>query len=333
MFAIGTAAPTTLEFNLAGGVISAAAITINNVNQTLEVGPLGTLSIGATQNVTNGTILMAGGTLTDASGVSLGNGTSNGSLSGFGTVAANLTRSGSGTADTITAIGGNLTLSSAIGSNSGLVFAIGSTDVSALQLSADPGDGNTFTFLGSHGELALTGTAASGFDDSILGLDVAGTLTPTNLVHILGETVTVASGQIGLGTTGTVTLSDGAVMHLSGITNASGLWFVNTAPDSSGTGTEVFLSTGLLRGGHTYFDRHRRTGHREPVTRGHRSDAVGWTTERTARHLGRPSAYRSDQASTTGNRGAGARPARRHRRQNAAHRSAAVAGSCDLRGR
>ena len=55
--------------------------------------------------------------------------------------------------------------------------------------------------------------------------------------------VTVTSGQIGTGTTGTVTLSDGAVLHLSGITNASGAWFVNTAPDSSGTGTEVFLST------------------------------------------------------------------------------------------
>jgi hypothetical protein len=244
VFAIGTAAPTTLEFNLAGGVISAAAITINNVNQTLEVGPLGTLSIGATQNVTNGTIVMGGGKLTDASGVSLGNGTSSGSLSGFGTVAANLTRSGSGTADTITAIGGNLTLSSAIGSNSGLVFAIGPTAASALQLSADPGDGKAFTFLGSAGELALTGTAASGFDDSIVGLDVAGTLTPTNLVHILGDkTVTVASGQIGFSTTGTVTLSDGAVLHLSGITNTSGPWFVNTAPDGSGTGTEVFLST------------------------------------------------------------------------------------------
>ena len=60
VFAIGTAAPTTLEFNLAGGVISPTAITINNVNQTLEIGPLGSLSIGATQNVTNGTILMAG---------------------------------------------------------------------------------------------------------------------------------------------------------------------------------------------------------------------------------------------------------------------------------
>ena len=91
IFAIGTAAPSTLEFNLAGGVLSSTAITIGNVNQTLEIGPLGSLVISATQNVTNGTILMAGGTLTDTSGLSFGTKTSNGSLTGFGTVTGALT--------------------------------------------------------------------------------------------------------------------------------------------------------------------------------------------------------------------------------------------------
>src|SRR5678816_3269038 len=113
--------------------------------------------------------------------------------------------------------------------------------ISALQLNADPGDGNTFTFLGSDGELALASSAASGFDNSIFGLDVSSTLTSTGLVHILGETVTVTSGQIGSGTTGTVTLSDGAVLHLSSITGSSGNWFVQTASDGAG-GTDVFLS-------------------------------------------------------------------------------------------
>ena len=64
MFAIGTAAPSTLEFDLEGGVVATTAIIINNVNQTLEIGPSGSLSMGATENVTNGTILMAGGKLT-----------------------------------------------------------------------------------------------------------------------------------------------------------------------------------------------------------------------------------------------------------------------------
>ena len=72
VFAIGTFAPSTLEFDMGGGVVTPGAITINNVNQTLEVGPTGTVALGATQNVTNGTILMAGGTLTDISGISFG---------------------------------------------------------------------------------------------------------------------------------------------------------------------------------------------------------------------------------------------------------------------
>ncbi len=61
VFRIGTAAPSTLEFDLAGGVETTAAITINNANQTLEIGPSGELTIGAAQNVSKGTILMAGG--------------------------------------------------------------------------------------------------------------------------------------------------------------------------------------------------------------------------------------------------------------------------------
>ena len=139
MFAIGTAAPTTLELDLAGGVVTPTAITIDNVNQTLEIGPLGALVVDATQNVTNGTILMAGGLLTDTLGISFGAAALSGSLSGFGTVTGPLTRSGSGTANTITAIDGNLTLTTAIGSNSGLVFTIGSTAGSTLQLDADAG--------------------------------------------------------------------------------------------------------------------------------------------------------------------------------------------------
>ena len=195
VFAIGTVAPTTLEFDLGGGAIMPGAITINNVNQTLEIGPSGILSIGATQNVTNGTILMAGGTLTDLSGISFGTNSSRGSLSGFGTVTGALTSSGTATANTITASDGNLTLNTAIGFNSGLLFTIGSTALSALELDSAPGAGNSFTFEGSAGALALTGSAARGFDDTIVGLNVGSTLTPTNLVDMLGDpTVTVELG-------------------------------------------------------------------------------------------------------------------------------------------
>ena len=121
VFSIGTAAPSTLEFDLGGGVVTPGAITINNVNQTLEVGPSGTVALGAAQNVTNGTILMAGGTLTDISGISFGTNSSRGSLSGFGTVTGALTSSGTATANTV-ADDGNLVLSTAIGFNSGLLL-------------------------------------------------------------------------------------------------------------------------------------------------------------------------------------------------------------------
>jgi hypothetical protein len=92
--------------------------------------------------------------------------------------------------------------------------------------------------------LALTGSAARGFDDTIVGLNVGSTLTPTNLVDMLGDpTITVTSGQLGFGDAGTVILSDGAVLNLTGITNGSGnIWHVLTTPDKAGTGTEVFLS-------------------------------------------------------------------------------------------
>ena len=239
LFTIGTAAPSTLEFNLAGGVTT-GAITIGDVDQTLEVGPLGGLSLSATQNVTNGAILMDGGTLTDSSGISFGTKTSTGSLSGFGTITGALTRSGTGTTNTITASGGSLALGTGIGSNSGLVFDIGNSAASELRLNVVPGTGNIFTFLGSAGDLALAGSAT--FNDGVAGLNVGSSATPTNFVDILGTSgVTVTSGQTGIGTSGAVTLSNGAQLTLTGITNASGAWQVLTAPDSAGTGTEVFL--------------------------------------------------------------------------------------------
>jgi hypothetical protein len=134
-------------------------------------------------------------------------------------------------------------LTDAIARDSGLEFAISGAATSVLQLDPAPNPLNTFTFLGSAGELDLTTKAASKFAETIVGLNVASTLAPTNFVHILGDpTVTVTSGP-GSGTGGTVTLSDGAVLVLNDITNASGTWFAHTAPDSGGTGTEVFLSS------------------------------------------------------------------------------------------
>jgi len=196
-FAIGTVAPSTLEFNLAGGVITPNAITINNVNQTLEIGPLGALVIQATQNVTNGTILMAGGHLTDASGLSLGNGASNGSLSGFGTVAANLTRSGSGTADTITASGGNLDLTGTFGA--GLVAAISAGSTSTLKFD------NAAT---SNAAIAITSA------NQTLEIGSAGELT-------IGATQNVTLGTIKLDGGTIIDLGLGGISFGNGSNNGS----------------------------------------------------------------------------------------------------------------
>ena len=239
--AISAGSASTLKFDNAA--TSNAAISITSANQTLEIGSAGELTIGAAQNVTHGTIKLDGGTIIDLGigGISFGTGASSGSLSGFGVVATDrLTRSGSGTADIITATGGKLTLFTTIGANSGLVFDIDNSPVSSLQLDIAPGTGNTFTFLGSAGNLALPGFETDNV--SVAGLNVGLTTRPTNFIDILGTNVTVTSGQTGTGDTGIVTLSDGDTFSLTGITNASAPWHVLTTSDGAG-GTDVFLST------------------------------------------------------------------------------------------
>ena len=240
--AISAGSASTLKFDNAA--TSNAAIAITSVNQTLEIGSAGELTIGAAQNVTRGTIKLDGGTIIDLGlgGISFGTGASSGSLSGFGVVVADqLTRSGSGTADTITATGGKLTLFTTIGANSGLVFDIGNSPVSSLQLDIAPGTGNTFTFLGSAGNLALPGFETDNV--TVAGLNVGGSaIIPTNFIDILGTKVTVTSGQTGTGDSGIVTLSNGDTFNLTGITNASAPWHVLTTSDGAG-GTDVFLST------------------------------------------------------------------------------------------
>ena len=79
---------------------AASAISINNANQTLEIGASGALTISAAESITNGKIQLDGGTLTDASGVTIGAGAL---LTGYGTAGA-VTLSGG----TVTQTGGTL---------------------------------------------------------------------------------------------------------------------------------------------------------------------------------------------------------------------------------
>ena len=63
---IDTTAGSTL--NILGTATSAAAITINDANQKLEIGPAGSLTIGAAESITNGTIQLDGLTSTLTAG-------------------------------------------------------------------------------------------------------------------------------------------------------------------------------------------------------------------------------------------------------------------------
>ena len=126
-----TSGTSLLQLDLEGGVTSAAPISMTSNSQTLQVSK-GNLTINGAQNVSSANIVMAGGTITDTSGITLGGtpNTANGTISGFGTVAADLSRSGTGSADTVTASGGTLDLTGTFGA--GLVAKIDSTKASSV---------------------------------------------------------------------------------------------------------------------------------------------------------------------------------------------------------
>src|SRR5260370_24142559 len=70
-------------------------------------------------------------------------------------------------------------------------------------------------------------------------MNVGAVGTVTDFVDIKSHTVTIGS-ETGHGTTsGTITLSDGAVLNLTNLTSAT--WFAHVASDSAG-GTDVFVT-------------------------------------------------------------------------------------------
>src|SRR5262249_57830565 len=82
------------------GTASSGAISISSANQTLEIGASGSLTLSAAESITNGTIRLDGGTLTDSSGVTIGSGAT---LTGTGTAGGNTLSGG-----TVTQSGGPL---------------------------------------------------------------------------------------------------------------------------------------------------------------------------------------------------------------------------------
>ena len=212
------------------------------------------ITLGGTLEVINSATISATGSValdsaTAEFGSALSGIVNDGDISGFGVVTNFLGLPGflTGTG-TVTATGGTLELDGTIAAGSGQTFDIGASSASdVMLLDKSPGTGNTFTFVGSVGNLALANGVV--FNDTIAGLNVGTDTTPTNFVDILGNSgVTVDTGQTGTGTSGTFTLSNGDTFSLTGITNSpAGNWFVNTASDGAG-GTDVFLTLCFTHG-------------------------------------------------------------------------------------
>ena len=216
-FTVDTASASTLKF--ANTATTASAIAINNANQTLEVASGGNLTIGAAQGITNGRIVLSGGTLNDSSGMTIGAGAK---LAGYGTLSAVV-----GGAGTIAASGGTLLLLSNV---SGIAtLAVGSAAGDTLLLAGAINSATSVSFTGSAGTLELSPLAGLTLTNSLaigantLKLDAAGSiLTDTAGVTLGGGTISgggslsAGTGVTGYGTIG-VSLSSG-----SGSITASG---------------------------------------------------------------------------------------------------------------
>ena len=100
---------------------------INNASQTLEIGALGALTMTGLDIVTNGTIKMDGGSLTDTSGIVIDTAAT---LIGKGLITAGTALSGDGT---VKASGGTLELGSNLSALTPTVFDIDSVDGSVLK--------------------------------------------------------------------------------------------------------------------------------------------------------------------------------------------------------
>ncbi|MBO0884492.1 MAG: hypothetical protein J2P17_29995, partial [Mycobacterium sp.] len=233
--AIGTAVPSTLELNLTGG-ITASSVAISSAFQTLLIGAAGSVTFTATEKVVNGTVQMAGGTLTDASGINLGSQTASGTLSGFGTVAAAISRSGTGVANLVTAIGGLLDLK---GNVTGIGLAIDALAPARLMLEGTVSTPTAIAIsspnqtleIGPSGKLTIQ--AAETATNGTIQLD-GGALVDTAGITIGSGATLTGFGSVsgGLAGTGVVKARGGVLDLLSGVTSTATTFVIDPTPGS-----------------------------------------------------------------------------------------------------
>ncbi len=195
---------STLKFD--STAVLAQPIVINNALQTLEIGALGAVTMTGLEVVTNGTIRMDGGSLTDTSGTVIDTAAT---LVGKGLVTASTPLSGDGTVE---ASGGTLELGSDL-SSSTTAFDVDTASGSVLRIDGSVGAPVTLGFLGSSGVLELadvSGGLLQGFNGKIAGLNVgASATTASNEINIQaaatkavlsGSTITVFNGATSVAT-------------------------------------------------------------------------------------------------------------------------------------
>ncbi len=237
--------------------LQAGTINLENSADVINIGTLGSgnlntsagsvINIGAAAQVTYYGATLAG--LVDITGTT-----------NFGSNSAAITLSG-----TIESTGGTGTVNFAALSGTGILEANGATLLVASSLANSSatavvsnsvasvfettgalffGSGVSIQFLGANGEFEYDNAANdTHVNFNITGLNAGGsTTTPTNSIDLAGETIIVTSGGSGSGATGSVVLSNGDTLALTGITGGTAGWMAHTTSDGSG-GTEVFLAS------------------------------------------------------------------------------------------
>jgi hypothetical protein len=238
------------DLKIDGTATTANLVGMIDVNQVLEIGPSGNLTITGWSGpiYTAGTVKLDGGTITKAQGFGSGH---YGVFTGFGTMNGSVAGFLYGNAPAIHATGGTLTLYGDIYDGDRPDIAAGATFnlLGAIQLRtlapSYVGSPVRFNFLSSDsGTLRLgTATARQSFEtNGIIGnMNVSTTGAPTNVLD-LGDVQpgSITSAMVANGNT--IELFNGPMMtdHFA-LGNPVGAAAVHWAPDG-GSGTNIFLS-------------------------------------------------------------------------------------------
>ena len=228
----------TIELLNSGATLSAGSLTIDSGAQ---------LRVGAGASVSYNTVTISG-TVTLSGAVSFGTNaysmnlgglievTSGSATIGFSNIAGTGSIEADGAEVLVTGSMANAAARAVITSSASSVFKT----TGALWY----GSSMFVDFLGAAGEFEYDNPSSNQhITFNITGLNAGeSAVTPTNVVNMAGIVVTVAGGGSGIGGTGSVTLSNGNVLSLSGITNGALGWQAQTASDGAG-GTNIFLQS------------------------------------------------------------------------------------------